>query len=80
MGSGWRGPDPDIRPELDKIHLIIEGHGRSFPDTRLIFQVKKVMGVGWWPVGLLSAPVPVPLLWHLDSGFRILDFGPGFGT
>ena len=33
MGSGWRGPDPDIRPELDKIHLIIEGHGRSFPDT-----------------------------------------------
>ena len=47
MGSGWRGPDPDIRHELDKIHLIIEGHGRSFPDTRSTFQVRKFINFGF---------------------------------
>ena len=58
-----------------------EGHGCSFP----LIQVRKAMG-GWGGGGvvacriLLSSPVPVPLLWHLDSGLRILDFGPGFGT
>ena len=52
---------------------VVEGHRRSFPDTRLTFQVKKVMGVGWWPVGLVSAPVPVPLLWTLDFRFETLD-------
>ena len=31
-----------------------EGHGWSFPITRLTIQVRKVRGgvVGWWPVGL----------------------------
>ena len=39
-----------------------EGHGWSFPITRLTFQMRKVMGgsvewsvgggVGWWPIGL----------------------------
>ena len=32
-----------------------EGHGWSFPITRLTFQVKKFMCGGWvgvWPVGL----------------------------
>ena len=41
--------------------------GRSFPDTRLTFQVGKVMG-GMWMVAFrikVSAPVPVPL----DFGF-----------
>ena len=28
-------------------------HGWSFPDTRLTFQIRKVIGGGgWWPVGL----------------------------
>ena len=37
---------------------VMEGHRKWFPDTRLVFQVRKVMG-GWggggsggWPVGL----------------------------
>ena len=53
---------------------VVEGHRRSFPDTRLTFQVKKVMGGGGWPVGLASAPVPVSLLWTLDFRFETLDF------
>ena len=42
--------------DLDKV---MKGHGRWFADTRLTFQVRKVMCggggdglVGWWPVGL----------------------------
>ena len=67
----------------------MEGHGWSFPITRLTFQVRKVMGGWWggWPVVcriILSAPVPVPFLWTLDFGFRTwiwdLDLGLGFGT
>ena len=34
---------------------VMEGLGRSFPDFRLTFQVRKVIGVvggGWWGGGL----------------------------
>ena len=55
---------------------VIEGHGRSFPITRLTFQVRKVMvgGVG----GLLGYIQPHSLssgLWIWD-----LDLGPEFWT
>ena len=56
-----------------------EGHGWSFPITRLTFQVRKVMGgVGEWVVCriIVSAPVPVPFLWTLDLG---PEFGTGLG-
>ena len=58
LGLDLRGPD--IRPGFDNGHLIIEGHrglrsswkvkkgqgrvGRSFPISRLTFQVINVMG------------------------------------
>ena len=78
--------DPDIRPGLDNRHLIIEGHGWSFPITRLTFQVRKVMGggwVGWWPVGMQDYSVsPSPGPFPLDFGFGTwiwdLDLGLGF--
>ena len=67
---------------------VMEGQGRSFPITRLTFQVRKVGGgrVEWWPIGLIivSAPVPIPFLWTLNFGFGTwiwdLDLGFGFGT
>ena len=51
---------------------VMEGNERSWkilPDTKLTFQVRKVIGAG---VGLyvVSAPVPVPFLWTLDFGHR----------
>ena len=57
----------------------MEGHGRSrevkegqawsFLITRLIFQVRKVMGGGCVACRIIvSAPVPVPFLWTLDLG------------
>ena len=52
-----------------------EGHGWSFPITRLTFQVRKVR-VGW-PVGLYCQPQSHSLssgLWILD-----LDFGLDLG-
>ena len=65
----------------------MEGHGWSFPITRLTFQVRKVMGggVGWWFACrvIVSAPVPVPFLWTLDLGFGTwiwdLDLGLDLG-
>ena len=55
----------------------MEGHGRSFPDTRLTFQEKSYVWVGCWVACriILSAPVPV-----LSSGLWISDLGLGFGT
>ena len=54
----------------------MEGHGWSFPITRLPFQVRKVMG-GWVVARriIVSVPVPVPFLWTLD-----FELGLGFGT
>ena len=58
-----------------------EGHGWSFPITRLTFQVRKVIGGGgWWGGDLLYyivslSPSPFPL----DFGFRILYLGVGLG-
>ena len=57
----------------------MEGHGSSFPITRLTFQVRKVMGgvgVWWWPVGLQCQPQSHSLY----SGLWIWDLGLGFGT
>ena len=65
---------------------VMEGHGRSFPDTRLTFQVRKVMGGwgGWWPVGLYCQPQSLSSgLWTLNLGLRfgtwIWDLGLGLG-
>ena len=46
----------------------MEGQGRSFPDIRLTFQVRKVIVrvVWWWPVGYFG-------LWTF--GTWICDFG-----
>ena len=63
-----------------------EGHGWSFPITRLTFQVRKVIGGGCVACRIIvSAPVPVPFLWTLNLG-RVfgtciwdLDLGLGFG-
>ena len=67
---------------------VMEGHGCSFPITRLTFPVKTVRG-GWWVVVvacriIVSAPVPFLFFWTLDFGFGTwicdLDLGLGFGT
>ena len=64
----------------------MEGHGRSFPITRLMFHMRKVMGGGSGVACkiIVSALVPVPFLRTLDLGFGTwiwdLDFGLGFGT
>ena len=60
----------------------MEGHGRSFPITRLTFQVRKVRGGVVVVGGLLDyivSPIPFPLdfgfgtqIWDLDLG---LDLG-----
>ena len=62
-----------------------EGHGWSFPITRLTLQVRKVWGGGVVVACkiIVSAPVPFPFLWTLDFGFwtwiGYLDLGLGFG-
>ena len=61
----------------------MEGHRRWFPDTRLTFQVRKVIGGGGVVVGgvivacriIVTAPVQ-----SLSSGLWILDFEFGFET
>ena len=52
---------------------VMEGHGRSFPITRLTFQLRKV--IGGWPVGLYCSPSPSPF--PLDFGFWIWDLDLG---
>ena len=57
-----------------RLRKVKEGHGWSFPIARLTSQVRKVMGrVGVAYRIIVSATVPVPLLWKLD-------FGLGFWT
>ena len=63
---------------------IKESHGRSFPITRLTFQVRKVMGgVGWVVACRIIMSAPVPFLWTLDLGFSNwiwdLDLGLDLG-
>ena len=77
-------------PKVASRHLIIEGHRRSwkvteghgwsFPITRLTFLVSKVIG-GW--VGWCWLPVRLycqPQAYSLSSGLWILDLGLGFGN
>ena len=49
----------------------MEGHGWSFPITRLTFQVRKVMGGGVMDYNVSPSPFP------FDFGFRIWDFDLG---
>ena len=53
-----------------------EGHGRSFPITKLTSQVRKFMGGGRWSVGLYCQPQSQAF----SSRLCILDLGLGFGT
>ena len=53
----------------------MEGHGRSFPITRLTFQVRKVRGgvvvvVVGGQLDYIVSPIPFPL----DFGFWIWDW------
>ena len=57
----------------------MEGHGWSFPITRLTFQVRKVIGGVVVFRIILSAPVPVPFLWTLDLGFGNLIWNLDLG-
>ena len=55
----------------------MEGHGRSFPDTRLTFQVRKVIaGLGLEDYSTSPSPFPIgiPWIWDLDliRDFRTL--------
>ena len=72
------------------LRKVNEGHGWSFPITRLTYKVRKVRcgwgGVGWWPVGLYCQPQSQSLssgLWTLNLGLRfgtwIWDLGLGLG-
>ena len=59
------------------------GHGRSFPDTRLTVQVRKVIGGVGWGGGLQDyIVIQQSHSFPLDFGFLILDLdlGPGFWT
>ena len=70
-----------------KVRKVKEGHGWSFPITRLTFQVRKVMGGGGCVacriIVPVPAPVPVPFLWTLHFGFGTwiwdLDLGLDLG-
>ena len=63
---------------------IKEGHGWSFPITRLTFQGRKVTGGVVVVVVackiIVSAPVPFLFLWTLDFNFLDLNMWLGFGT
>ena len=59
INSGKVREVPLIQTWLDNRHALndIEGHGRYFPDTRLILQVRKINvggGVGWSPGPLVK--------------------------
>ena len=59
INSGKVREVPLIQTWLDNRHSLndIEGHGRYFPDTRLILQVRKINvggGVGWSPGPLVK--------------------------
>ena len=45
-----------VRKSQDRSGKVREGHGRSYPNTRCVNNMRKVMGGvgggGWWPVGL----------------------------
>ena len=65
----------------------MEGHGRSFPITRLTFQARKDMGGGGWGGGLQdysvrpsSSPFPLDLGFGFGTWTWDLDLGSGLGT
>ena len=71
LGLGLRGPD--ISPDLDNRHLIIEGHEGQGRSWKFFLWV---VGGGGGVVAcriMVSAPVLVPFLWTLDFGFETLD-------
>ena len=43
LGSSWRKGQ-------GRSGKIMEGHGRSYPNTRCVSNVRKVMGGGWWEI------------------------------
>ena len=53
----------------------MEGHGRSFLDTRFTFKVRKVMGR--WFVCRIIISTPIPFLCDLDLGFGTQDLDMG---
>ena len=53
----------------------MEGHGRSFLDTRFTFKVRKVMG--HWFVCRIILSTPLPFLCDLDLGFGTQDLDMG---
>ena len=53
----------------------MEGHGRSFLDTRFTFKVRKVMGC--WFVCRIILSTPIPFLCDLDLGFGTQDLDMG---
>ena len=82
-----QGTSREIMKGQEMSRKVKEGHGWSFPITRLTFQVRKVRGGGVVVVAcriILSAPVPLLFLWTSDLGFGTwicdLDLGLGFGT
>ena len=63
----------------------MEGHGRSFPITRLTFQVRKVMDGGGGGGGLLDysvspSPSSVPLVFEFRLWTLVLDLNLGLRT
>ena len=41
---------------------VVEGHGKSFPETRLNFQVRNVIGWWWWSYSAAFFPIHLGLV------------------
>ena len=63
----------------ERSRKVKEGHGWSFPITRLTVWMRKVRGGVVAFRIILSAPVPVPFLWTLDLGFGNLIWNLDLG-
>ena len=62
----WKVMKGHVMESHGRAWMFMECHGRSFPDTRLTFQGRKVGGGGGWVMACrIFMSAPVPLIWTL---------------